>query len=119
MPGKKLIGIVSDTHDNRESIVGAVRLFNRRGCSLVVHAGDFVAPFTAREFAKLDCPFIGVFGNNDGERKGLLARYSTFGELHEGPHEFTFGGRKFALMHEPAHLDDYLARGGVDVIVYG
>ncbi len=119
MPEKNMVGIISDSHDNRTSIIAAVELFNRRGCGLVIHAGDFVAPFTAPEFAKLDCPFIGVFGNNDGERKGLLAQYSKFGELHEPPHEFDHAGKRFAMMHEPVHLDDYLARGTVDVIVYG
>ncbi|MBO8174776.1 MAG: metallophosphoesterase [Thermococcus sp.] len=66
-----LIGIMSDTHDNLPAIAKAVELFNREKVDLVIHAGDYVAPFVKREFSKLKAPLKGVFGNNDGERKGL------------------------------------------------
>jgi hypothetical protein len=113
------VGILSDTHDHREHIEAAVRVFNGADCSLVIHAGDFVAPFTASVFKRLACPFIGVFGNNDGERKGLISRYAAFGELHDPPHEFIHRERRFALMHEPVYLDRYRGRADIDVVVYG
>ena len=74
-----MIGIISDTHDNLDAIRRAVEFFNSRGVSLVLHAGDFIAPFVAREFGKLDSDLIGVFGNNDGERKGLNEKFSGIG----------------------------------------
>jgi len=66
-----LIGIMSDTHDNLPAIAKAIELFNREKVDLVIHAGDYVAPFVKRELSKLKAPLKGVFGNNDGERKGL------------------------------------------------
>ncbi|NJE07177.1 metallophosphoesterase [Thermococcus sp. M39] len=66
-----LIGIMSDTHDNLPAIAKAVELFNREKVDLVIHAGDYVAPFVKRELSKLKAPLKGVFGNNDGERRGL------------------------------------------------
>jgi hypothetical protein len=114
-----LIGILSDTHDNRSSITHAVDAFNRAGCSLVVHGGDIVAPFTAREFGRLACPFIGVFGNNDGEKAGLRSQFEPFGMLYGPPHEFTHAGKRLVVMHEPFFLDEYLAHTDVDVIIYG
>ena len=116
---KYLVGIISDSHDHKSNIIKAVSKFNESGCSLVIHAGDYVAPFTAREFGKLTCPLIGIFGNNDGERKGLLAHYSTIGNLYEPPHEFVHCEKRFVVMHEPEYLDENFARDDVDVIIYG
>jgi len=113
------VGIISDSHDDRSAIKKAVSEFNRAGCSLVIHAGDYIAPFTILEFEKLRAPFIGVFGNNDGEKKGLAAEYSKIGSLHEPPHEFEYSGKRFVLTHEPDHLDENLSRTDLDVIVYG
>ena len=117
MPGP--IGIISDTHDHREHIELAVRVFSDAGCSLVIHAGDFVAPFTASVFGKLPCPLIGVYGNNDGERAGLAEMYGAFGEIHDPPHEIEHAGLRFAIMHEPTWLDEYGRRTDLDVVVYG
>ena len=75
----KMIGIMSDTHDNLEAIRKAVEFLNAQKVSLVLHAGDYIAPFTVNEFKKLSCPFVGVFGNNDGERKGLLRSFAEMG----------------------------------------
>ncbi len=78
-----LIGIMSDTHDNLPAIRKAVEFFNERNVDLVIHAGDYVAPFVARELKKLKAPLKGVFGNNDGERKGLYEALGIYDELIE------------------------------------
>jgi len=39
------IGIMSDSHDNMNMVAKAVELFNQRGVSRVLHAGDIIAPF--------------------------------------------------------------------------
>ncbi len=119
MPRENIVGIVSDTHDNRQCIVRAVSLFNRMACGLVIHAGDFVAPFTVREFEKLEGRLIGVYGNNDGERRGLAKQFSRIGEIHEPPHEFVYMEKRFAVMHEPNNICGYLERDDIDVIIYG
>lgn len=116
---KNLVGIISDTHDDRRAIQKAVDTFKDAGVSLVLHGGDFVAPFTVREFARLEVPFVGVFGNNDGEVAGLTTLYGKIGSIHKAPYELEHNGVRFVLMHEPYYLDEYLSRGGVDVIVYG
>ncbi|MHB9027354.1 MAG: metallophosphoesterase [Candidatus Latescibacterota bacterium] len=119
MPKENMVGIVSDTHDNRDCIVRAVSFFNRRECGLVIHAGDFVAPFTVREFEKLEGKFTGVYGNNDGEKPGLAEQFARIGEIHEPPYEFAYAGKRFAVMHSPQKLDRFLARDDIDVIIYG
>ena len=85
-----MIGIMADSHDNLHSIRCAVQLFNGAGCTLVIHAGDFVAPFSAREMEKLNCPVNGVFGNCDGEKQGLKKAFEPLGKVEEAPYMFNY-----------------------------
>ncbi|ASJ02194.1 phosphodiesterase [Thermococcus profundus] len=90
-----LIGIMSDTHDNLPAIRKAVEFFNSKRVDLVIHAGDFVAPFVANELRNLNAPLKGVFGNNDGERKGLYEALGIYDELIE----LEADGMKIAVTH--------------------
>jgi uncharacterized protein len=119
MSTDNLVGIISDTHDNRNAIGKAVELFNRRGVSRVFHAGDFIAPFTVIDFSKLNCAMTMVFGNNDGERLGLYSSFSKLGTIGVGPVTVEHEGKRFILMHEPSCLDELSAGNQADVIIYG
>jgi len=113
------IGILSDTHDRLRMIERAVERFNAAGVGLVLHAGDFVSPFTAIPMAKLDAEFIGVFGNNDGDRIYLTKRFEAIGPIHLGYHTFEVDGIRCVLMHEPKSIDALVASGHYDLVVYG
>ena len=113
------IGIIADTHDNRWSTEAVLSQFAAANVSHIVHAGDYIAPFNARYFGDWAGRFTGVFGNNDGERIGLLKQYSEIGPIHVGPHPIEIGGRRFLVMHEPAALDAIGRSGDFDAIVYG
>ena len=119
MQTSSIVGIISDTHDNRTAIRQAVEIFNSRGVSLVIHAGDLVAPFTVLDFKALKCPLEMVFGNNDGEKIGLSTSFKETGNLLHGPRTFSFRGKKFLIMHEPGGLDALAGSTSVDVIIYG
>jgi len=114
-----MIGIISDSHDNMPKIESAVELFNSEGVELVLHGGDFISPLTADPFARLNAPFIGVFGNNDGERLYLTKKFEDIGKIYPDYHEFSFGERRGVLMHEPKFIDALVASGMYDLIVYG
>jgi hypothetical protein len=116
---KNLIGIIADTHDNRDNIRRAVSIFNQKSVGLVVHAGDFVAPFTVLDFKHLSCPMQMVFGNNDGERIGLDSAFKKLGTLLPGPRSFPYEGKQFLLMHEHNCLKEVCASGAVDIVIYG
>lgn len=113
------IGIVSDTHDNLTMIKRAVAALKDEGPELVLHSGDFVAPFAIIPWRDLGCRIVGVFGNNDGEKVGLLKMFETVGELHLSPHSFTHKGLRILLMHEPFALEELLECGRFDLIAYG
>ncbi|MBU2617750.1 MAG: metallophosphoesterase [Euryarchaeota archaeon] len=111
------LGIISDSHDNLGAIEKAVEVFNSESVDMVIHAGDFIAPFTSRIFRKLKCDLIGIFGNNDGEKFGLRNAFKGIGEIHEDPHSFEIGGKKIIVTHHP-NIVDALARC-YDIVIYG
>ncbi|MGQ9673074.1 MAG: metallophosphoesterase [Candidatus Aminicenantales bacterium] len=114
-----MIGVISDSHDNVTMVRRAVALLKRANCELVLHAGDFVAPFAARELAALHCPVKAVFGNCDGEKIGLEKALEGFGEIEEAPLLFTHSGRKILLVHYHFSVGKYAASGNYDAIVFG
>lgn len=116
-----MIGIVSDSHDNLEAIREAVIFLNAQNVSMVLHAGDFVAPFTVREWKNLKCPFHGVFGNNDGEKKGLARAYSEMNTELKEFEEINLEGKKIALYHGTIteFLSAIISGGEYDVVVRG
>ncbi len=112
-------GVISDSHDNLPLLRKALEEFRREGVEKIIHAGDFVSPFTARLFEGWEGKLIGVFGNNDGEKRGLRKAYQKIGEIYE---DFFLGeieGFRLYLTHR-GELVEYLARGGeIDFLIYG
>jgi len=114
-----LIGIMADSHDNLPKIEKAVDFFNKRKVSLVLHAGDFVAPFVGEKLKNLTCPLIGVFGNNDGEKRGLINKIASIGgKIYSSPHSFTYAGKRILLLHDPARLKD-MDISSFQLVIYG
>ncbi|MEA3485303.1 MAG: metallophosphoesterase [Candidatus Aerophobetes bacterium] len=114
-----LIGVMADSHDNLPKVRQAVEFFNRKKVGLVLHAGDFIAPFVViRELKDLACPLIGVFGNNDGEKKGLREVIGKIGEIHPSPFTLKKKKRRILLLHDPKNLEG-VQTTQYDLIVYG
>lgn len=113
-----MIGVMADSHDNLHSIKQAVRIFKETECNLVIHAGDLVAPFAARELENLNCPVKAVFGNCDGEKQGLEKVFRSLGEIKEAPLTFNHKNLNFLVTHVPSALDSYLASEKYNVIIF-
>ena len=96
-----LIGLIADTHDNLPMVDKAVEKLNEMNVGLVLHAGDYVAPFVVPRFKELKAKLIGVFGNNDGDRELLKKRFSEYKhlEVHGEFAEVFVSGLKIALLH--------------------
>ena len=114
------IGIISDTHDHQANVLAAIKIFNDRQVEYVLHAGDMVSPFTAKEFAQLQAKLIVVLGNNEGEKVLLNNIMTGLGaELHPYAYKGTIGGKRIFM----THTDDYVAEaagcGEYDLVIYG
>lgn len=113
------LGVMSDSHDNIPNVKRAVELFNEIGVDLVVHAGDFIAPFAIDPLADLNCRVVGVFGNNDGERVVLAKKFDAIGEVHPNLANATLDGKAIAVMHYPELAIPIAKSGDYNIVVYG
>ena len=118
-----LIGIIADTHDNLPMVEKAVEKLNAEKVALVLHAGDYIAPFVIPKFKGLNAKLIGVFGNNDGDLEFLKKRFSQYDncEIRGRFAEINADGFKIALLHgdETDLLEALINRGGFDAVVHG
>lgn len=94
------IGVFADAHDHLDNVRRAVAEFNRRDCQLVLFAGDLVSPMVVPPLRKLQCPLIGCFGDNDGNKTGILGGMKIIGPLGEPPFGvITPDGTRILLTH--------------------
>ncbi|MCJ7483015.1 MAG: metallophosphoesterase [Thermodesulfovibrionales bacterium] len=112
-----LIGIMSDTHDNIPLVKKAIEIFNEKRVGYVIHAGDYTSPFTLKLFKELQCKYIGIFGNNDGDK--LLLLESAEGNIRNQPYIFTLRDRRIVVMHEHHVVDALADSGHFDLVIYG
>ena len=83
-----LVGLFADTHDHLANIRLAVQRFNAARCGVVLFAGDLVSTFAVPPLRKLNCPLVGCFGDNEGNKVGLLAGFTLVGQMGEPPVRF-------------------------------
>lgn len=116
------VGIISDTHDNLPLVDKAIERLNKEDVEVVLHAGDYVAPFTVLRFQQLKARLIGVFGNNDGDHEYLKKRFSDVkeAEIRGNFAEVNIDGLKIALLHDEGELFQSLVNVQCyDVVVHG
>jgi len=117
-----IVGIIADTHDCLPLLDHAVKRLNEEKVELVLHAGDYVAPFVVPHFKPLKANLIGVFGNNDGDRELLKKRFTELGAEIRGKFaEVKVDGFRIALLHgdEAELLQSLIDVESHDVIVHG
>jgi len=124
-----LVGMMSDTHDNLPMVDKAVKKLLDENVDLVLHAGDYVAPFVIQHFKPFKGRFIGVFGNNDGDHAFLRKRFAEFDlEIRGIFAEVKIDHLRIALLHggEPGGtpgsselLKSLLSSECYDVVVHG
>jgi len=93
-----LIGLLADTHDRLSRVETAVDILNEKCVERVLHAGDYIAPFALKPLQRLNAPWEGVFGNNDGEEEGL--KKVSGGRIDGLRKDLLIDGRRIVLVHE-------------------
>ena len=114
------VGLMSDSHDRVPAIAEFIKLFQAQGIGLVLHAGDFCAPFALDPFEDAHMSMQGVFGKNDADMESLRARAGrAIGlELFESPHSFDIGGKRILLVHDLADIPERSIESH-DIVVHG
>jgi putative phosphoesterase len=83
----------------------AVERFNQAQCELVLFAGDLVSTFAVPPLRRLKCPFVGCFGDNEGNKIGLMSGFSFVGQMDEPPvRHVAADGTRFILCHMQRQL---------------
>lgn len=99
------LGLFADVHDHLDHLRLAVEFFNQAGCETVLFAGDLVSTFAVPPLRKLRCPFVGSYGDNEGNKPGLQAGFSIIGRLEEPPVRWTSpDGLRFVIVHMERQL---------------
>ncbi len=111
------IGVISDTHDRLPSFRRSIAMFKNLKVAAIFHAGDYIAPFAAQLIGPeaINTPIHCIYGNNDGERKGLK---SILPGIVDGPLTVQLGGRTI-VMH---HFIDWLKPADIvnaDIVITG
>jgi len=114
---------MADTHDNLPMVDKAVKRLNAESVELVLHAGDYVAPFVIPKFKELKAKLIGVFGNNDGDHELLRKKFSENQklEIRGGFADLAVDNLRIALLHgtEEGILKALIDGECFDVVVCG
>jgi len=59
------VGLIADSHDRVPAIAELVSQIQAAGAGMILHAGDYCAPFSLKPFEDAHLSWAGVFGRND------------------------------------------------------
>lgn len=113
------IGVIADSHDRLPTLRRALAMFKRMKVPVILHAGDFIAPFAAKLLAPPAVPesikVYCCYGNNDGERAGIKA---VLPQVQQGTVQLKVEDCRIAMNHfiewfKPGEIDD------ADVVISG
>ncbi|MEM7816397.1 MAG: metallophosphoesterase, partial [Candidatus Aenigmatarchaeota archaeon] len=93
-----------------EKIEKAIEILNSNNINFLIHCGDFIAPFSIIPFEKLNCDWVGVFGNNDGEKLGL--KKASQERIKDPPYFLEIYSKRIAITHIISDLE-------ADIICFG
>lgn len=99
--------VISDIHDNLVTLTKLIRKINLLDFSHIFFCGDMVSPFTAsiiNEHVSDKQIFLGVWGNNEGDRDTIRARINK-GKLGGNFIIYEWGGKNILIMHGTGTID--------------
>jgi putative phosphoesterase len=114
------LGVISDTHGHVENTRAAVRLLASLEVDRVLHCGDIGTPAVVALFAPWPTDF--VFGNCDGDRRGLAEAIEAAGKTCHGDFgSLELEGKRIALVHsdDGRRFRQTLYSGEWDLVCYG
>jgi len=117
-----IITVMSDSHDNIWNLRKALEIIKGENAELIIHCGDFVAPFMFKELETAKVPVHGVFGNNDGDQY-LLTQLSLTElkniTLHGPIGQFDLNEFIIKFTHYQEIADGLAALGDCKLVCYG
>ena len=117
-----IVAVMSDSHDHIENIRKALEIVKKEEAEMIIHCGDFVAPFMLKELDAAGIPVHGVFGNNDGDQY-LLTRMSVLDFNHIRLYgiigEIDADGFGIQFTHDQRIAEGLAASGTHELVCFG
>ena len=113
------IGIISDSPDRIENTNKAIEILMEKGARVLIHCGDFCAPFMMEELSKFKGDVHCVFGNTD-DKFTTPNRARKFGiNFHGDIANLEIDGKKILVNHYPEIARAFAFTGEFDLVCYG
>ncbi len=115
------IAIMSDSHDRWDYLQHAIMIANDKGAQKLLFAGDFMSPPGVSIISQFGGEVIMVWGNNDGEKIGLLEKakdsklINISGDIYEG----RIGERNVYMNHYPRPSEIAAKSKIYDMVIHG
>ncbi|MBR9701737.1 metallophosphoesterase [Candidatus Pacearchaeota archaeon] len=113
------IGIISDTHDCIEATKKVIQEISEKGCKILIHCGDFCAPFIIKELAKFDGEVHCCFGNTDDRFLSTKLAIKEGVNLHGDVGEIEIDNRKIVFVHLPQIAENFALAKKYDLVLHG
>ena len=121
------IGITSDIHDNIPNLLKSFEILHKEKVSQVFFCGDLVSCFTIDYFTKLKPPVKAVFGNNEGDRVGIIERIKRnklnfeYAPKRKLMWDIYLEERRIAVFHghQPEITDSLVRSNLFDIVITG
>lgn len=115
-----LIAVMSDIHDRWDNLEKAVEIANARGAEELLFAGDFMSPPGMKLMRNFGGKVTMVWGNNDGEKIGLMSQAKEGNFLMAGDLlESEIAGKKIHMQHYPRAGEIAFASNLYEIVIYG
>lgn len=115
-----LLGIISDTHNQRDMTLRALEIFSRRRVDMILHAGDIQSPDMLRLFC--DFPSRFVLGNEDRDVEEINEESRRLGFGPVADHLIlSLNGKRLIMFHgiDVPFFRNTVASGEYDFIIKG
>jgi uncharacterized protein len=116
------ICILSDSHDNRQTLTQAAKIAKDRGAECVLHCGDVVAPSTLNVLVRHQLPTHVIYGNNTGDITALANMASSSKnqlQFYGQDADITLAGVRIFMVHYPHYAEAMALTGKYDLVCCG
>jgi putative phosphoesterase len=113
------IAVISDSHDHIENTSKVMDVISSKGCGVLIHCGDFCAPFMFKEFSKFDGDVHLCFGNTNDKVASVKVAKDVGVNLHGDIGEIEIEGKKILFVHFFQMAEAFALTGRYDAVFYG
>lgn len=112
---------MSDSHDNWDKLNAAIDSAHNEDCSVLLFAGDLIAPPGVEILENFNGSVFFVWGNNEMERVGITRmidaseKVTLSGDFYEGE----FDGIKIFMNHYPKYSELAAKSGEYNLCIHG